>query len=126
MSTATQGRNREYRVRDHLVSLGWVSIMRAAASKGAADLLLAHETFGPVLVQVGTHNKDLGPADRERFLTAAALCRAVPLVATCRPGTSTVSYYLLIDATARHWPAWDPVTGRAGDDHADEGFQTAA
>lgn len=87
MSTATNGRAREHRLRDHLVSRGWVHIMRAAASKGAADLLMAHPIHGAALVQVGTeHSKRLGPDDRERLVTAAELCSALPLVALCSPG----------------------------------------
>lgn len=82
MSTATSGRAREYRVRDHMVNAGWVHIMRAAASKGAADLLMAHPDHGAALVQVGTDNKRLGPSDRLRFVTAAALCHALPLLAS--------------------------------------------
>lgn len=82
MSTATTGRAREYRVRDHLENHGWLAIMRAAASKGPADLLLAHPDHGAALVQVGTANKRLGPADRLRFVTAADLCGALALVCT--------------------------------------------
>ncbi|MGZ4518906.1 MAG: hypothetical protein ACXVXP_00235 [Mycobacteriaceae bacterium] len=82
MSTATSGRAREYRVRDHMALAGWVPIMRAAASKGAADLLMAHPERGAALIQVGTDNKRLGPSDRLRFVTAAALCGALPLLAS--------------------------------------------
>lgn len=87
MSHATNGRAREHRLSAHLTARGWSQIMRAAASKGAADLLMAHPIHGAALVQVGTEvSKRLGPDDRERLVTAAELCSALPLVALCSPG----------------------------------------
>src|SRR5690349_18824433 len=82
MSTATAGRAREHRTRDRLAEAGWTPIMRAAASKGAADLLMGHPIHGGALIQVGTESKQLGPADRDRFVTAAELVCALPLLAT--------------------------------------------
>ena len=82
MSTATNGRAREHRTRDRLAESGWVQVMRAAGSKGAGDLLMAHPEHGAALIQVGTGNKTLGPADRDRFVTAAELISALPLLAT--------------------------------------------
>jgi hypothetical protein len=35
MSNATNGRAREYRVRDHLIRAGWQLVARSAGSKGA-------------------------------------------------------------------------------------------
>lgn len=78
MSTATSGRAREYKVRDHMIDRGWEPIFRAAASKGPADIGMAHEDHGLVLVQVGTGNKKLGPDARARLLRAAWLCSALP------------------------------------------------
>ena len=104
MSTATSGRAREHRVRDHLVTRGWVPIMRAAASKGAADLLMAHAIHGPALIQVGTAaSKRLGPADRERLVNAAELCSALPLLAACAPGVRPRFYLVTRDIPSR----WD-------------------
>lgn len=95
MSTASTGRNREYRVRDNMLNAGWLFVMRAAASKGAADLLLAHPDHGAALVQVGTANKKLGPADRLRLITAADMCGALALVCTVieQRGRPTVYRY---------------------------------
>jgi hypothetical protein len=106
MSTATQGRAREYRVRDHLTDHGWLPIMRAAGSKGAADLLLAHPDHGPALVQVGTENKTLGPADRGRLLHAAALCAALPILAVV--GRGRVTYWWVGPGPASTWTEWSP------------------
>ena len=101
MSTATAGRAREYRVRDHLIGEGWTFVMRAAASKGAADLLMAHPTHGAALVQVGTGNKTLGPHDRTRFCDAADLCGALPILATAtRTG---ITYWHVTRDTPSTW-----------------------
>ena len=89
MSTATAGRAREYQVRDHLETLGWERVMRAAASKGAADLLMGHETHGAALIQVGTRTKHLGPEDRARFLRAAHITGALPIEAIVHRGHIT-------------------------------------
>ena len=105
MSTATAGRAREYKVRDHLIGLGWVHIMRAAASKGAADLLMGHETHGAALIQVGTRSKHLGPDARTRFLRAAHITGALPIEAIVHRGR--ITYRLVHDTTPRHWPTID-------------------
>lgn len=105
MSTATTGRTREYRVRDHMATHGWVPIMRAAASKGAADLLLAHPEHGAALVQVGSKSKVLGPADRERLCTAAELCSALALLAIVIP-RQPVAYWLVTRDIPSKWNRW--------------------
>ena len=106
MSTASQGRAREHKVRDHLIANGWHMIMRAAGSKGPADLILAHETRGQILVQVGTASKTLGPADRARICTAARLCNAWPILATVHKGRITYHHITLL--TPRTWAEWLP------------------
>ena len=106
MSTATQGRAREYKVRDHMIGAGWELIARAAASKGPADIIMAHADHGVALVQVGTANKRLGPADRARLLHAAWLCSALPIVATVDRGT--IRYALVHDGVPSDWEPWTP------------------
>lgn len=111
MSTATTGRAREYRVRDHLTAAGYPAIMRAAASKGAGDLLHGHPLVGAVLVQVGTGNKTLGPEARVRFLEAAALIHALPILATviATPGKPTViTYWHVSHDVPATWKRWEP------------------
>lgn len=110
MSTATSGRAREYRVRDHLIAHGWELIARSAASKGPADLVMAHEEYGLGLFQVGTYSKRLGPADRSRLLHAAWLCSALPIVATVDRGT--IRYALVHDGIPSDWEPWTPGTKR--------------
>ena len=105
MSNATAGRAREYQVRDHLIDLGWVYIMRAAASKGPADLLMGHETHGAALIQVGTRSKHIGPDGRTRFLRAAHITGALPIEAIVHRGR--ITYRLVCDTTPRYWPTID-------------------
>jgi hypothetical protein len=107
MSSATNGRAREHRVRDHLVSHGWKAIMRSAGSKGSADLLVAHPTHGAALVQVGTAGKTLGPADRERFCTDADLCGALPILAVCATGRAPWFWHVNRDVPT-NWESWSP------------------
>lgn len=106
MSTATSGRAREYRVRDHLIGEGWSAIMRAAASKGAADLLMAHPVRGAALVQVGTPTKSLGPADRLRFTAAAEMCGALCILATA--DRSGIRYHEVTIGLPATWEGWTP------------------
>lgn len=106
MSTATQGRAREHRVRDDLTDAGWHLIMRSAGSKGPADLCMAHPDHGVALVQVGTELKSIGPADRARFLHSANLCSATPVLATCaRRG---ITYWKVTLGSAGTWEPWSP------------------
>lgn len=106
MSTASQGRAREYRVRDHLIKHGWDFVMRAAASKGAADLLMGHEEWGALLVQVGTPGKNLGPAERARFLRAAHVTCSLPIVA--RADRTGIRYAIVHDGVPSDWEPWNP------------------
>lgn len=111
MSTATSGRAREHKVRDHLDAAGYPFVMRAAASKGAADLLHGHPLVGAVLVQVGTGNKTLGPEDRNRFCEAADLCHALPILATvvATPGKATsITYWRVTRDVPSTWEQWIP------------------
>ena len=103
---ARNGAARERRVRDHLIDAGWVFIARSAGSKGPADLILAHPDHGPALIQVGTENKTLGPADRGRLLHAAALCSALPILAVATRGA--VAYWWVGPGPARTWTEWSP------------------
>lgn len=111
MSTATSGRAREYKVRDHLEAHGYPAVMRAAASKGAADLLHGHPLVGALLVQVGTGNKSLNQEGRDRFCEAADLCHALPLLATvvATPGKRTdITYYVVTRDVPSTWNRWTP------------------
>ncbi len=107
MSTAVNGRAREYLVRDHLARHGWRLVMRAAGSRGSADLLMCHATHGAALVQVGTAKKRLSPADRARFLADADDCGALALLAVVAHGIG-VTYFQVNPATPRHWQRWQP------------------
>lgn len=111
MSAATQGRAREHRVRDHLEAAGYPAVMRAAASKGPADLLHGHPFVGAVLVQVGTGNKRLNQEGRDRFCEAAELCHALPILATvvATPGKATaITYWRVTRDVPSSWTEWKP------------------
>lgn len=105
MSTATDGRRREYQVRDAMIRDGWEFIARAAASKGPADLVMAHPEHGVALVQVGSRTKTLGPADRDRLCHAAELCSALPLLAVVVPRQG-ITYYEVTRETPSKWERW--------------------
>lgn len=107
MSTATSGRAREYRVRDHLIAHGWHLVARSAGSKGAADLVMVHPDHGLALVQVGTPKKALGPADRARFIALADLCSALPIIATPIPGQG-IRYRECNINRPLSWEDWTP------------------
>lgn len=107
MSTATSGRAREYRVRNHMINAGWRLVMRSAGSKGAADLAMVHDYHGLALVQVGTANKRLRPADRERLLEVAGPCGALPIVASVMAGIG-IRYWLVTPDAPGKWTEWQP------------------
>lgn len=82
MSSATSGRAREHRTRARMETHGWQQVVRAAGSKGSADLIMRHPIHGGAFIQVGTHNKRLGPAARTRLLDDAEAFHALPLLAS--------------------------------------------
>lgn len=111
MSTATSGRAREHRVRDDLDGRGYPCVMRAAASKGAADLLHGNPIVGGVLVQVGTGNKRLNQQGRDRFCEAADLCHALPVLAQViaqRGHRTEIRYWLVNRGEPKTWQEWTP------------------
>ena len=105
MSTATNGRAREHRVMKRMEKDGWTIVMRSAGSKGAADFTAVHPEHGLALVQVGTASKQLGPADRDRFVTIAEACGALPLLASCAPGVPP-TFWVVTRDTASKWERW--------------------
>lgn len=111
MSTATSGRAREYLVRDRLTAAGYPAVMRAAASKGAADLLHGHPLVGAVLVQVGTGGKSLNQEARDRFCEAADLCHALPILAQViqqRGRRTEYRYWHVTRDVPSTWNEWTP------------------
>lgn len=107
MSTATEGRRREHKVRDHMIAAGWQFIMRAAGSKGPGDLLMAHPWHGAALIQVGTPSKSLGPTERHRFVNAGTLCGALTILATYHPGGEIIYTEVTVDLP-KTWAKWTP------------------
>ena len=103
MSTATNGRAREHRVSKHMQARGWLQIMRAAGSKGPADLAMLHPFYGLAWVQVGTAaNKTLGPAARDVLVSIAEQTGGVALLATSGPGIPT-RFHIVTRDTPSTW-----------------------
>lgn len=107
MNTARSGAAKEHVVKNAMVDAGWVHVMRAAASKGPADLLLGHPIHGAALVQVGSKSKTLGPADRARLLDAAGLIGALAVLAIVVPRAG-ITYWLVTADTPSKWTEWTP------------------
>lgn len=106
MSTATNGRAREYRIRDYMIARGWLCIMRASGSRGAADLAMLHPFLGLAWVQCGTAaSKYLSPLDRDRLVAIAEQTGALPLLATSGPGIPT-RFWVVTRGTASTWDEW--------------------
>ena len=106
MSTATSGRAREHRISKLMTDHGWLQVMRAAGSKGPADLAMLHPFLGLAWVQVGTaKSKTLSPLDRDRLVSIAEQTHALPLLATSGPGIPT-RFWIVSRDTASHWPEW--------------------
>ena len=108
MSSARLGREREHRVARDMARGGWRLVMRAAGSKGSADLLMVSAEHGAALVQVGSRSKTLGPADRERLMDAAELCGALALLAIVVPRRG-ITYYQVTRDIPSKWAAWPVV-----------------
>lgn len=90
-----------------MIAHGWRLVMRSAGSKGAADIAMVHPVHGLALVQVGTEkSKRLGPADRERFVSLADACSALPLVALTKPGVG-VGFLLATREVPAKWEGWE-------------------
>lgn len=81
--------------------------MRAAASKGSADLMMCHAIHGGALVQVGTPHKKLGPADRARLVADATDSGCLALLAIVVPGVG-IQFWHVTSGTPSTWVKWEP------------------
>ncbi len=103
---ARNGRAREHRVSKWMFNRGWFQIMRAAGSKGVADLAMYHPLYGLAWVQVGTaKSKRLSPLDRDRLVAVAEQTNALPLLATSGPGIPTRLWVVTREAAGK-WKEW--------------------
>jgi len=87
-SNYSRGRAFEYRTRDKLLKMGAVYVMRAAQSKGAADLLALwspdwwRTAEAPVwAIQCKRGTGRLAPTERDTLLDLAERTGAVPVLA---------------------------------------------
>lgn len=103
---ARNGRAREHRVAEYMKACGWLQVMRAAGSKGPADLFMVHPFHGGALVQVGTaKSKTLGPDARGRLCSIAELTGMLALLVTTAPGQRPTAWQVTRD-TASKWQPW--------------------
>lgn len=74
-----RGINRERQVAAQMAESGWW-VMRAAGSKGVADLVCLHQGRTPMMLEIKSTTagpfSGFGPAEREALLDAAALAGA--------------------------------------------------
>lgn len=109
MNTAHQGRRIEYAARDYLIENGY-DVVRAAASKGPADLVGLKP--GQLLVISVKRTTAPGPKERAALLRVASHLPgvAVPLVAL--GPASRLTFRLLTGPEASAWVPWtaDEVT----------------
>lgn len=102
---ARNGRKREHRISKLMQTHGWHQIMRAAGSKGPADLAMLHPFTGLAWVQVGGPNKTLGPTDRDRLVSIAEQTHALALLATSGQGIPT-RFHVVTRGTPSTWKEW--------------------
>jgi hypothetical protein len=119
MSTATNGRAREHRISKLMCEHGWLQIMRAAASKGPADLAMLHPFLGLAWVQVGAPSKEFrcltkgcehgggtgAQCARDRLCSVAEQTHALALLATSGPGVPT-RFFEVTREPASKWKEW--------------------
>jgi hypothetical protein len=109
-NTAAQGRRIEWAARDYLILNGY-EVVRAAASKGPADLVAIKP--GQVLIINVKRTTAPGPKERAALLRVASHLPgiAVPLVAL--GPASRLTFRLLTGCAASAWVPWtaDEVTG---------------
>jgi Holliday junction resolvase len=106
MNTAHQGRRIEHLIRDDLTAAGY-EVVRAAASKGPADLVCFKP--GQVLLVNVKRTTAPGPAERLALLKVAAMLPgvAVPILAR-KPPRQPIRYELMNAGTPRMWAPWTP------------------
>jgi Holliday junction resolvase len=110
------GRDKEYKVRDHLADNGY-EIIRAAGSKGKVDLvafkawahiqpawMYAHMLF----VQVKRTGGTIPPADRAELIRLAGIARALPIVAYQPLPRRPLQYRRLTGPGPKDWQPWTP------------------
>ena len=106
MNSAHQGRRVEHLVRADLEANGY-AVVRAAASKGPADLVAFKP--GQVLLVSVKRTSTPPPAERLALLRVAAMLPdvAVPLLAR-KPPRQPITYLAMNAGTPRTWPTWTP------------------
>jgi holliday junction resolvase len=108
MTAYANGARVERLVRDHLQANGY-AVIKAAGSKGAADLV-AFRRGWVLFVQVKRTQAQLSPAARTRLLELADTLGAhiaIPVVAS-KPARMPISYRVLTGPGPKDWLPWEP------------------
>jgi Holliday junction resolvase len=107
------GRDKEYKVRDHLVDNGY-EVIRAAGSKGKVDLVAfklwpdAWTDRHILFVQVKRIGGTIPPADRAELLRLAKIANAIPIVAHQPIPRRPLQYRRLTGPGPKDWQPWTP------------------
>ena len=108
-SNYAHGRQTEWAIRDHLEDNGY-QVIRAAGSKGAADLV-AIKPSQVLLINV-KRTTPPGPRERAALLGLARTLPSVgvPLIAMKPPYTKAPTYRRLTGLGPKDWEPWTPDT----------------
>lgn len=110
MSRYETGARTERLVRDDLMAYGY-SVVKAAGSKGAADLVAFRRGF-VLFVQVKRTEAQISPLGRLALIALADLLGrhiGVPVVAT-KPARKPITYRVLTGPGPKDWLPWEPHT----------------
>lgn len=95
MNSAAKGAAFERRCRKDLEEAGW-TVVRAAASKGPADLWAVRQENGRsrmLVIQAKAGRQAMGPGEWNRFCQHAELILATPIVVDKAPGVSRPQWW---------------------------------
>jgi Holliday junction resolvase len=108
------GRDKEYKVRDHLTSNGY-EIIRAAGSKGKVDLVAFKGCMRIgtwhcelLFVQVKRSGGTIPPVDRAELIRLARIVNAYPIVAYQPLPRRPIQYRRLTGPGPKQWVEWTP------------------
>ena len=104
MSGYSEGVRIERLIRDDMIANGY-DVMRAAGSKGPADLACFKP--GQVALISVKRTTPPGPAERADLIRVAGYVAALPLVAL-KPKGQPIAYRLLTGVGPADWTVWTP------------------
>ncbi|MHB8603569.1 MAG: PDDEXK family nuclease [Nitrosotalea sp.] len=97
MTNYTNGRAKEYKVRDYLKDLGYCYSIRSAASQGPIDILVANDRGRILAVQVKSGSAKFKLKEMKALCKWAIVFRACPILARYEKGGNISTMYLDAD-----------------------------